>query len=134
MARSSVSISCAAAARPANTIDTAATTGVSRRSTGTISAKRCTNRARRDSARERTAKPTDCRQAVVTTAKLFASLAQEVEMDPFPHTYRVRGVARDGQDPELLADGLPRLPTASPPEFGGPGDRWSPETLLVGAI
>lgn len=55
-------------------------------------------------------------------------------MDPFPHTYRVRGVARDGQDPELLADGLPRLPTASPPEFGGPGDRWSPETLLVGAI
>jgi organic hydroperoxide reductase OsmC/OhrA len=55
-------------------------------------------------------------------------------MHPFPHTYRVRGIARDEENPELVADGLPRLPTASPPEFGGPGDRWSPETLLVGAI
>ena len=55
-------------------------------------------------------------------------------MDPFPHTYRVRGIARGAQDPDLLADGLPALATASPPEFGGPGDRWSPETLLVGAI
>jgi uncharacterized OsmC-like protein len=26
------------------------------------------------------------------------------------------------------------LPSASPAEFNGPGDRWSPETLLVAAV
>ena len=26
------------------------------------------------------------------------------------------------------------LRSASPAEFGGPGDRWSPETFLVGAV
>jgi len=34
----------------------------------------------------------------------------------------------------LTADGLPRLQSASPAEFDGPGNRWSPETLLVGAV
>jgi peroxiredoxin-like protein len=29
---------------------------------------------------------------------------------------------------------LPALGSAPPPEFGGPGDRWSPETLLVAAV
>jgi peroxiredoxin-like protein len=32
------------------------------------------------------------------------------------------------------AEGLPDLVTAPPAEFGGPGDRWSPETLLVAAV
>jgi organic hydroperoxide reductase OsmC/OhrA len=55
-------------------------------------------------------------------------------MDPFPHTYRARGAAQDTGDVELSGDRLPALHSASPAEFGGPGDRWSPETLLVGAI
>jgi organic hydroperoxide reductase OsmC/OhrA len=29
---------------------------------------------------------------------------------------------------------LSALLTAAPAEFGGPGDRWSPETLCVGAV
>ena len=29
---------------------------------------------------------------------------------------------------------MPSLETAGPVEFGGPGDRWSPEALLVAAI
>lgn len=37
---------------------------------------------------------------------------------------------------ELTApiDGLPLLPVASPPEFGGPAHVWSPEHLFVAAI
>jgi peroxiredoxin-like protein len=34
----------------------------------------------------------------------------------------------------LSGEGLPSLDTAAPTEFGGPGDLWSPETLLVGTI
>lgn len=30
-------------------------------------------------------------------------------------------------------DGLPDLEVASPPQFGGPGGRWTPEHLFVGA-
>ncbi len=34
----------------------------------------------------------------------------------------------------MTGDRLPLLRSASPLEFDGPGDRWSPETLLVGAV
>ena len=34
----------------------------------------------------------------------------------------------------LESGGLPALPTHTPPEFDGPGGRWSPETLLAGAV
>jgi organic hydroperoxide reductase OsmC/OhrA len=34
----------------------------------------------------------------------------------------------------LKAGALPALRSASPIEFDGPGDRWSPETLLVAAV
>ncbi len=34
----------------------------------------------------------------------------------------------------LGAATLPDLATAAPPEFDGPGGRWSPETLLCGAV
>lgn len=30
-------------------------------------------------------------------------------------------------------DGLPDIEVASPPQFGGPGGRWTPEHLFVGA-
>jgi organic hydroperoxide reductase OsmC/OhrA len=35
---------------------------------------------------------------------------------------------------ELSAVDLPTLRSASPVEFDGPGDRWSPETLLTAAV
>ncbi|HPF25370.1 MAG TPA: OsmC family protein [Steroidobacteraceae bacterium] len=55
-------------------------------------------------------------------------------MTPFPHTYRVEAVStRDGAV-TLSSVGLPALVTQPPAEFGGPGDAWSPETLLTGAI
>ena len=55
-------------------------------------------------------------------------------MEPFPHRYCVKGRGRVAGDVELSAEGLTTLRSASPAEFGGPGDRWSPETLLVGAV
>lgn len=56
-------------------------------------------------------------------------------MQHFPHTYRVQGDAQaSGESVSLSADQLPDLETAPPAEFGGPGDKWSPESLLVAAI
>jgi organic hydroperoxide reductase OsmC/OhrA len=55
-------------------------------------------------------------------------------MKEFPHLYSVQASAGTDADVTLTAAGIPALATASPAEFGGPGDRWSPETLLVGAV
>jgi peroxiredoxin-like protein len=55
-------------------------------------------------------------------------------MHALPHRYRVKGAGRITGDVELTADRLTKLQSASPAEFDGPGDRWSPETLLVGAV
>ena len=55
-------------------------------------------------------------------------------MKDLPHHYSVQASAGDQADVMLTAAGIPALATASPAEFGGPGDRWSPETLLVGAV
>jgi organic hydroperoxide reductase OsmC/OhrA len=55
-------------------------------------------------------------------------------MEAFPHQYRVSGSGRVAGDVELKAERLPLLRSASPAQFDGPGDRWSPETLLVGAV
>lgn len=55
-------------------------------------------------------------------------------MKAFPHEYVVTVVSSPQRDVDLGADHLPTLQSASPAEFGGPGDRWSPETLLVAAV
>jgi organic hydroperoxide reductase OsmC/OhrA len=55
-------------------------------------------------------------------------------MQEFPHIYRAVVDALPDGDIPLTASGLPTLQTASPAEFGGPGGRWSPETLLTGAV
>ena len=55
-------------------------------------------------------------------------------MQALPHRYRVKGTGRITGDVELTAERLTALQSASPAEFDGPGDHWSPETLLVGAM
>jgi len=55
-------------------------------------------------------------------------------MEPLPHRYTVQADAADTGMVRLSAAGLTPLETAPPAEFGGPGDRWSPETLLLGAV
>ena len=56
-------------------------------------------------------------------------------MDAFPHHYRVSAHLPNPEAEVVIdADRLPTLATAPPVEFGGPGDHWSPETLLTAAI
>ena len=55
-------------------------------------------------------------------------------MQDFPHHYVTSAVARHDSNVELSSPGLETLESAGPPEFGGPGDLWSPETLLSAAI
>jgi organic hydroperoxide reductase OsmC/OhrA len=56
-------------------------------------------------------------------------------MDAFPHHYRVSAhLSGPAADVVIDADRLPSLETAPPVEFGGPGDQWSPETLLTAAV
>ena len=55
-------------------------------------------------------------------------------MQPFPHHYSITATARAEGDVSLEGERLPPIPSAPPTEFGGPGDRWSPETLLVAAV
>ena len=55
-------------------------------------------------------------------------------MQSFPHRYSITASTSAGQDVTLVGKGLPVLISAPPVEFGGPGDRWSPETLLVAAV
>jgi len=55
-------------------------------------------------------------------------------MHPFPHHYAVTASASADGDVELIADRVTALRSASPAAFDGPGDRWSPETFLTGAV
>jgi len=55
-------------------------------------------------------------------------------MQSFPHDYTVEAMAAPEGDVSLAGEGLDGIPSAPPPEFGGPGDRWSPETLLVASV
>ena len=55
-------------------------------------------------------------------------------MQDFPHHYKTTASARHDSNVDLTSPGLPNLPAAAPAEFGGPGDHWSPETLLSAAV
>lgn len=55
-------------------------------------------------------------------------------MEPFPHHYTVTGSATLDSNVALRGTDLPEIITAPPAEFGGPGDKWSPESLLVAAV
>jgi len=55
-------------------------------------------------------------------------------MHPFPHRYQVQASATPDGDVPISAPRMPTLQTAPPVEFDGPGDRWSPESLLCAAV
>lgn len=55
-------------------------------------------------------------------------------MHEFPHHYAVSAAAQTDSNVEVSSPGLATLESAPPAEFGGPGDRWSPETFLVAAV
>ncbi|MEH6581611.1 MAG: OsmC family protein, partial [Halioglobus sp.] len=51
-----------------------------------------------------------------------------------PHLYKISANAQNDSEVILTGDGIPNLVSAPPAQFGGPGDQWSPEDLLVGAV
>jgi len=55
-------------------------------------------------------------------------------MQTFPHHYDVTATAVPEGDVHLGTGDVPPLATTTPREFDGPGNRWSPEALLVGAV
>ena len=55
-------------------------------------------------------------------------------MQDLPHRYIAAANARAEGEVTLESPRLASLSSAAPAEFGGPGDRWSPETLLVAAV
>lgn len=56
-------------------------------------------------------------------------------MDAFPHHYTVTASSiAQTSDVTVAGNGLSNLRTDAPAEFGGPGDQWSPETLIMAAV
>lgn len=56
-------------------------------------------------------------------------------MQAYPHIYSALATASAADSTvRLKSTGLQSLETDAPAEFGGPGDKWSPETLLVASI
>jgi organic hydroperoxide reductase OsmC/OhrA len=62
------------------------------------------------------------------------SQAQSTVMQPYPHTYTAAARAEPTGLVSTESPGLDVLHTAPPTQFDGPGDRWSPETLLIASI
>jgi len=55
-------------------------------------------------------------------------------MQDFPHHYVIDAEAESEGTVALKGEQLPLLVSAPPAEFGGPGDQWSPEHLLVASV
>ncbi len=55
-------------------------------------------------------------------------------MTSYPHHYIVKASAQQQGLVQARTDNVVPINSAPPPEFGGPGDQWSPETLLMAAI
>jgi len=55
-------------------------------------------------------------------------------MHPYPHTYIASAEGEPSGLVGVTSTHLPRLETAAPPQFDGPGGVWSPETLLCASL
>jgi peroxiredoxin-like protein len=55
-------------------------------------------------------------------------------MQQYPHIYKVGASTTTDAPVQISSTGLVTLPSMPPEQFGGPGDHWSPETLLVAAV
>ncbi len=55
-------------------------------------------------------------------------------MQSLPHHYAAKATAYREKNIELTSPGVAPIESAAPAEFGGPGDRWSPETLLIASV
>jgi organic hydroperoxide reductase OsmC/OhrA len=55
-------------------------------------------------------------------------------MQPLPHLYDVTADGSTAGTLVLTAQGVADLNAAAPREYDGPGDQWSPESLLVASV
>jgi len=55
-------------------------------------------------------------------------------MQPLPHLYNVKINSTPNSEMIVSSNGIPDLIATAPAEFDGPGDQWSPETLLMSAV
>ena len=55
-------------------------------------------------------------------------------MHPLPHHYVVTSSLQPDGEAQLTSGELPALGSMPPKEFGGPGDRWSPEGLFAASV
>ena len=55
-------------------------------------------------------------------------------MEPYPHTYTAEASGAFSGAVQVATPGAEVLSSAAARQFGGPGDAWSPESLLVAAI
>jgi peroxiredoxin-like protein len=55
-------------------------------------------------------------------------------MKPLPHIYQAQLSGGPEGYAVISVAGIPELRTAPPADFGGPGDAWSPEDLLMAAV
>ena len=55
-------------------------------------------------------------------------------MKDLPHLYKVKVEGRPNNNLTVSAGNLPALEVAPPSQFGGPGDQWSPEDLLMASV
>jgi organic hydroperoxide reductase OsmC/OhrA len=67
-------------------------------------------------------------------ARAAASQRVGTKLHPYPHVYTAAASGRPAGTVALTSPGLPEIATAPPPEFDGPGDVWSPETLHCASI
>jgi organic hydroperoxide reductase OsmC/OhrA len=56
------------------------------------------------------------------------------KMKPLPHVYEVALSGVPKGYATLVVGGVPALRSAPPKDFGGPGDAWSPEHLLLASV
>lgn len=55
-------------------------------------------------------------------------------MQDYPHQYVVTADAAFDSNVQLNSHRVETIESAPPAEFGGPGDKWSPESLLVASV
>jgi peroxiredoxin-like protein len=55
-------------------------------------------------------------------------------MKDLPHIYKVIVAGNSESNLTVSAEKLPALEIAPPSQFGGPGDLWSPENLLMASV
>jgi peroxiredoxin-like protein len=55
-------------------------------------------------------------------------------MQDLPHRYEATATTDPDENVILRSENLPQLVSAPPVEFGGPGDKWSPEHLLAASV